>query len=107
MIAKEGMTPTQLAAAEAIIRSVTRTCMGPLKPGAREAIAELMADGSEEARSRARTLNVTERVGCGADINELVISAPFDGQDEVYLCRCGLEGSFRAPLFNEEDLPHA
>jgi len=67
-------TPTKEQ--QEIVRSIRRRCMGRLD------------DGSL----------------CGHDINEIILTHPFDGAAHEYECPgCGREGLFTSPRFDEPE----
>lgn len=40
---------------------------------------------------------------CGYDVNQIILSNPFDGKEHEYICpRCGLEEFYIAPICEEE-----
>jgi len=40
------------------------------------------------------------RLGCGYDINQIILAGPLDGDVHPYACpQCGLPGTYRAPLW--------
>lgn len=84
--------------AEAIVRSVTRRCRGPLDPKVREDVNKLLADGQH---AKAAALDAQSRKGCGADFNDVVMAGPLDGKEHAYTCgnKCGVTGVYTAPLF--------
>lgn len=87
--------------AEARIRSVTRTCRGPLPEEAQEKIGAALQAGDTEF---ARRLDRDNREGCGADFNDVVVEGPFDGEVHEYECaECGVEGTYRAPQFDLDE----
>lgn len=87
---------------EAIIRSIRRTCRGPLSEEGKEKVSAAFAAG--DARS-ARIEGRVHRPGCGFDINDLILSEPLDGEEHSAECPggCGNVVSWRpAPLDVEE-----
>jgi hypothetical protein len=66
-----------------------------------QGLAALFKVGATDAHhAAARLLNAASRPGCGYDFTETVLSNPLDGQERDYVCpRCGVTGSYRAPLF--------
>ena len=79
------------------VLSVQRTCRGLLPEAARARIAELLQAGDLDG---ARALDAEQRTGCGYDFNKTVVASPFDGKEHHYTCpACGLEGTYRAPIF--------
>ena len=52
----------------------------------------------------ARAADAAARRGCGYDFNQIILLHHFDGQEHPYRCpQCGVEGTFRSPLFEEEN----
>jgi hypothetical protein len=90
----------QRSEAESIIRSIPRTCRGPITAArAAQRDALLTADDLEGAAAADRA----GRPGCGADFNAIVIAGPLDGQAHAYTCpTCGVSGTYTAPLFELE-----
>ncbi len=101
MLTHDTMSAAQRAAAERLVRQVTRVCRGPLPAEARAQVNAHLAAGELE---EAKAVDAGARPGCGQDVNEFICAAPFNGQEERYTCRCGHEGSFRAPAFTVEEL---
>jgi hypothetical protein len=82
---------------EEIIRSVIRVCRGPLPLDIRKRVNNLLWEGKLEA---ARELDHSNRLGCGYDFNDTIVSGPLDGKEHDYECpMCGVKGTYRAPLF--------
>lgn len=89
-------TPEQVT----LVRSIVRTCRGPLQPEAAELKAAALAAGELE---RARAADA-KRVSCGADFNEVILAGPLDGSEQPYQCpQCGVSGTYRAPRFEADD----
>jgi len=94
--------------AEALIRSITRTCKGPIKPGKEAEYAELRraagSFGGAESGNSIALLDQLNRDHCGADFNDEIVKYPLDGQQRVAKCsKCGLEINFKSPRFNLVD----
>ena len=89
-----------LKQAWADIRSIVRTCRGPLSPESAKIKNALLADGRlEEAAAE----NEAGRPGCGFDINDIICAGPLDGQSRVYVCpKCGNTGEYTPPLIAVE-----
>lgn len=84
---------------EQVIRSVVRTCRGPLAEGAREKINALLAEGKPD---EARVLDTAARTPCGYDFNEIILAHPHDGQTRETPCpQCGAIIRWTAPVFKE------
>lgn len=48
------------------------------------------------------------RAGCGYDFNRILLAGPFDGEEHEYECpKCGVTGTYTAPLYPEEDSAEA
>lgn len=71
---------------EAVVRSITRTCRGPvLEP------ATVKEDG---------TWKHAVHQGCGYDVNEMIIKHPFDGVTRKENCpKCNTEQVFHVTPF--------
>jgi len=83
---------------EQVIRSISRTCRGPLAEGAREQINALLADGKPD---EARGLDNSARTPCGYDFNEVILAHPHDGQTRATPCpQCGVVIRWTAPIFD-------
>lgn len=86
MIKKADMTEQQATRAEAIIRSIGRTCSGRIE------------EKDEEG-------NVLKSATCGYDFNNTVVDGDWDGKEHAYQCpKCQTKGTYRAPFFNGDDL---
>ena len=84
--------------AEAIVRSIARTCKGPYKSEKHRAeYAELREKvggfGGSERGYDIAALDAVNRNACGADLNEVICREdPFDGVERALTCdKCGLE----------------
>ena len=88
------------AEAETEVRSITRTCRGPLHPDKMKIKNALLEDGRlEEAAAE----DAAGRPGCGADFNDVVCAGPFDGKFHPATCpACGVDHSYTAPLYDVE-----
>jgi hypothetical protein len=88
------------AQAELEVRSITRTCRGPLDPERSKVKNALLADGRlEEAAAE----DAAGRPGCGYAVNDMICAAPFDGNARQATCpRCGQTINFTAPLYDVE-----
>lgn len=90
--------------ARTVIRSVTRTCKGPIKPGKEAEYAELRR-GAGQFGEAIRGYNIAlvdslNRDYCGYDFNKVVEAFPFDGKERSVKCPgCGMQISFRSPFF--------
>lgn len=94
--------------AEALIRSVMRTCKGPIKPGKEAEYAELRRAagtfGDAGSGNSIALLDSLNRDYCGADFNDEIVKYPLDGKQRVTKCsKCGLEINFTSPRFNLSD----
>ena len=84
---------------EAIVRSVGRTCRGPLSEEDREEVNRLLAEGDTV---EAQKVDKAGRTDCGYDFNDTILSNELDGLEHEYECPdCGLTGIYIAPLFDE------
>jgi hypothetical protein len=90
--------PPPFAGAEDVarsVRAVDRRCRGPLPPEVREAARSALASGFIDLAAQ---LDAAGRVGCGYDVNELILSQPLDGQLHAAPCpSCGTMIQWVAP----------
>jgi len=97
--------PVTREEAEAVVRSVSRACKGPIKPGKEEEYGELRrAAGNFGGGGTGYDIGLVDtlnREGCGSDFNNVIVQFPFDGAEHYTPCpKCGQEISFRSPFFN-------
>jgi hypothetical protein len=82
---------------ERVVRSIERRCRGRLEPTARAAVNSALASGMTDL---ALQLDATGRTPCGYDVNDLILSAPLDGQPHEAPCpQCGTTIRWIAPRF--------
>lgn len=85
---------------EALVRSLSRTCRGPLNADAAKARDALLAEGRMEEAAQA---DKAGRGGCGYDVNEIVCAVEFDGQPRSATCpKCGVLINFTPPHFDPD-----
>lgn len=84
------------------VRSIRRTCMGPLDPEAAELKAQLLEAGDLEG---ARLANRVGRPGCGQDINDLIVAHLDEpGEELEEECPgCKRTVAFTVPVFDDDD----
>lgn len=72
---------------ETTVRSIARRCRGPRSPGGDRAVSEAFAAGDVE---QAAMMDALHREPCGADINDLILESPLDGNPKTGTCPgCG------------------
>ena len=69
------------------VRSISRRCRGPRLPVGDRAVSEAFAAGDLE---QAAMMDALHREPCGADINDLILEFPLDGEPKAAPCYgCG------------------
>ena len=91
--------------AEYLVRSVTRTCKGPVKRNKVAEYGELRRGagnfGGGEKGYDIGLVDSLNRIPCGADFNDVICAFPFDGAERRVRCpNCKQVISFRSPFFN-------
>lgn len=92
----------------AVVRSIKRTCKGPIKKNKLAEYGELRrAAGNFGGGNTGYDIGLVDslnREGCGYDFNNVVVSYPFDGQEHIVNCpNCKQQISFRSPYFKLSD----
>jgi hypothetical protein len=100
--------PVKRDEAIALVRSVARTCKGPIKPGKEAEYAELRRAagtfGGVDSGNSIALLDSLNRDYCGADFNDEIVKYPFDGQQRQAVCsECGQVINMTSPYFNLSD----
>lgn len=100
--------PVTREEAIALIRSIGRTCKGPIKKGKEAEYGELRrAAGNFGGGNTGYDIGLVDRLNrdfCGYDFNNVVVQHPFDGQSHVVECpNCHQKINFTSPVFNLSD----
>lgn len=79
------------------IRSIKRTCRGPLPHLIRKRVGVMLKEGFRDEAAR---LDDASRLGCGYDFNTIILSNPLDGVRRGYVCpKCGVGGYYTPPKY--------